>query len=164
MHCIFNVQLISNVKSQLPVIVCIKKNKKDPNTESTALSYVQCKCTSYKCSCTRDEIVGLSIPVHVHVYIFIYRTLDGLLHEIDIMICNLLKYFYVHISIYKIIQNVKFEIKNMDMYQLDVHILEIHFVLIKSKPNWPNVVNCFLRPTYFKLLSWCGDIMVHNIV
>lgn len=114
MHCIFNVQLISNVKSQLPVIVCIKKNKKDPNTESTALSYVQCKCTSYTCSCTRDEIVGLSIPVHV--YIFIYRTLDGLLHEIDIMICYLLKYFYVHISIYKIIQNVKFEIKNMYMY------------------------------------------------
>lgn len=102
MHCIFNVQLISNVKSQLPVIVCIKKNKKDPNTESTALSYVQCKFTSYNvctctCSCTRDEIVGLSIAVHV--YIFIYRTLDGLLHEIDIMICYLLKYFYVHISI-----------------------------------------------------------------
>lgn len=143
MHCIFNVQLISNVKSQLPVIVCIKKNKKDPNTESTALSYVQCKCTSYKCSCTRDEIVGLSIAVHV--YIFIYRTLDGLLHEIDTMICYLLKYLYVHISIYKIIQNVKFEIKNMYMYmyQLDVHILEMHFVLIKSKPNWPNVVNCF---------------------
>lgn len=68
MHCLFNVQLISNVKSQLPVIVCIKKNKKDPNTESTALSYLQCKYTSYTCSCTRDEIVGL--PVHVYTYLF----------------------------------------------------------------------------------------------
>lgn len=63
MHCIFNVQLISNVKSQLPVIVCIKKNKKDANTESTALSYVQCKCTSY---------------VHVHVHVPGMKLLDYL--------------------------------------------------------------------------------------
>lgn len=82
------------------------------------------------------------------------------------MICNLLKYSYGHISIHKIhiIQNINLKSRTCTCINLMCTYSEMCFVLIKSKPNWLNVINCFQRPAYFKLLSWCGDIVVHNIV
>lgn len=84
------------------------------------------------------------------------------------MICNLLKYMYLYgdISIHKIhvIQNVNLKSRTCTCINLMCTFSQMHFVLIKSKPNWLKVINCFQRPAYFKLLSWCGDIVVHNIV